>query len=593
MASFWKSLMAGNNKFQDVSGSPHHAQRDQGLEPEPHDFSYHAQQGHGPELTPDDWSYAVQHDRGLELAPDDLPYPMQQDRAPKLTDDDWSYPKQDNPELELAPDDLPYPMHQDHGPEPAPELFILVTSTGAVLAVDSDSGRLHQVLLHDAEQTAIHAAFEGSQVVFYGSDAIEPLLSAQWEPSADGSIGIRQEGSGFLRSPPHLGPVEFGAEVLSDWERLLAVPVLEFEKLIVVSHARWVIDEEKTPTASGSMSLAADFGLTFHNRNCSLVAMLQVLREKVAHPGKTKLPESFMFFHDCSVPAYARLYRPLIYTTLGGSEHFFQQMSLLLASLENLGDYSGDYAIISDRSETSISQYLGGISHSRLSFMRVAYPDVSAIVSARRNIIADDIFSGYYPVLYLDSDIICTSPIEGLLVEALRSDKILIAAEFIGQSIADVGPPDGHWFGLSLYGPNDTRVQKHRCINSGIFSGRSQGTLQLPFRAIEQSWQNYKSVFGDWHRAAYDQPFFSLVLQCLDVVNVEVLESWVTILRGLEPDEDAATACLVHFNIGVGLDKTRSMKRFYDRLCGEIPHFDIQATGPQTAVIEVSLQEVE
>lgn len=624
MTNFWKSLLIGSTKSQGVTDSSHPPQQDYRLELGPEDTSYQSRSDDRLELGSDGPSYYAHLEHGLELASAGLPSHTDQDHGLEPgslglryhRDPDHGvertfpgllfYTDQEHG-LELPTLGLPYHTDQDHGIELAPgdlyettqrdsglqiplELFILVTCTGGVLAVDPEFGRFHQVTLFDAMRTAIHAAFEGSQIVFYGADAGEPLLSARWEASADSSIGVHLEGLGFLRAPPGLAPVDFDAEVLSDWERLLAIPVVEFRRLIAVSNAKWLIDGENAPTASGSMSLAPNFELTFFNRNCSLMGVLQALRDETGLAETITIPKSFLFFHNCSVPAYARLYRPLIYTTVGGSDYFFQQMSLLVASLETLGEYSGSYAIISDRSATSISHYLDGIPDSRLSLKEIPFPEISAIVSARRNIIGDEIFSGYYPVLYLDSDIICTSPIEGLLVEALKSDKILMSAEFIGQSVADVGPPDANWFGMSLYDADDTRVQQHRCINSGILSGRSQDVLQEPFRVIEQSWQNYKSKYGEWHRAAYDQPFFSLVLQCLNVVDLVTLEKWVAILRGLEPDEDAATKCLVHFNIGVGLDKTQSMKRFYDRIRGDIPTPD---TVPLMNVNEALSDEVE
>ncbi|MBE7212259.1 MAG: hypothetical protein INR65_14650, partial [Gluconacetobacter diazotrophicus] len=236
-------------------------------------------------------------------------------------------------------------------------------------------------------------------------------------------------------------------------------------------------------------------------------------------------------------------------------------------SFERFGEYDGTYRLVCDRDRDGAALCFRGIDAARWDSVRRTLDGLDTIVSARMNVLADPDFDDFQPILYIDSDVLCDRPIEGLLVAAARSERILIATEFHGQTIAEVGPPHGHWFGLFLRDA-DPRIDAHRCINNGIFAARNRLAFLGPFAAVSESWARFKAAHGEAHRAAYDQPFYSSVLQSLDAADTDTMNRWVRNLQGVEPTYADAPAGLTHFNVGVGMNKTQAMLRYVGLLEG-------------------------
>ncbi len=442
----------------------------------------------------------------------------------------------------------------------------LITHEGGLLAFDPITGQLVQRSLADTAESTLCWHVEDGRVELLEAGSGHLVLEAEQVADGDGWFGLQLADGAFLCASPHLGPVSAASAELLAWERLMALTPEDLALLRLFSARRWLIDDDERPTDRETVTLEPGFKLGFGGRECSIRALLLALHEDGASRHPSGLPMSFVFFHDICTPARALLFEPLIYSTVCGSDYFFEQHALCVRSIERSGGYDGSYLLVSDRDEASASAAFANIDASRWVCLKQDLSNADRLAAARRDALRHDSFVGYQPLLYLDSDVICDAPVEALLTAAARAERLLISAEFPGLSIAQVGVPHGNWFGGFLYEQGDNRVSVDRCINSGIFAGRNRDRLDDALSLVGRAWALFRQVHGEAHKAAFDQPFFSYVLQRLSLADIEPMERWVTILNGNEPGDENVLKGLMHFNIGVGLDKTAAMRRYLERL---------------------------
>ncbi len=391
----------------------------------------------------------------------------------------------------------------------------------------------------------------------------EPGAEADWRiiDAGDGQVGLQTASGGFVRAAPHLGPVSLDAPEIRAWERFMLVPMEDLDLIAACAGSRWLVDDDPHPTERGDWRLAEGFRILVAGRPAGIADLVGSLRTASAGRCPDGVPMSFAFFHAICTPSVALRYNPLIYSTIGGADHFFEQVALCFSSVEAFGRYDGAYRLVCDRTRPAVAEFLGSIDPGRWDTVFFQIDGIDDIIRARRSILESAAFDGFQPILYLDSDIVCDRPIEPLLLAAARSERILISSEFPGVSIADLDSQHGNWFGAFLYG-NDPRGAVHFCINNGVFAARNRQVCLSPLAAVAEAWARYRRHHPDAHRAAHDQPFYGYVLQCLEVADVATMDRWVRHLQGVEPSPAHEASGLAHFNIGVGLDKNRAMERY-------------------------------
>ncbi|WP_428395664.1 hypothetical protein [Lichenicoccus sp.] len=443
---------------------------------------------------------------------------------------------------------------------------VLITHEGGILCVDPLTGELTQRSFEDANYEPACCSIADGAVTLRASPTQAPALRGRAIADRDGVIGLCLEGGYYLCASPHLGPVSTASVALDAWERLMPLSLADVGLLRAFAARRWLIDEDARPTARHSLALSPGFRALIGGRSCLLTELLALLRSPPGALHPSGLPMSFVFFHETCTPARALLFEPLIYSTISGSDYFFDQYELSVRSIERFGQYDGSYLLVSDRDDEDVIVGFSGVAVSRRACLKQDFPTLDRLMGARREALRHPAFAGFQPVLYVDSDVICDAPIEGLLVAAVRCERVVISAEHDGQALSALPPEDRNWFGGFLYAPNDPALLAHRCVNSGLFGGRNRETLDTSLTLVERAWALYKAAHGDLHQAAFDQPFFSFVLQTLELAEIEPTRSRVRILNDSEPGPDSAPVGLAHFNIGVGRDKIDAMRRYFGLL---------------------------
>ena len=443
--------------------------------------------------------------------------------------------------------------------------FVILTNHGGILTVEQNTKQLVQVACLFHKEPAY--SWSCDHIMLTMSDDVSDLLPKAWyvQDAGDGRVAFRTKEKSFLRASPHLGPISFDARNLAAWEYFRLLSLDDYALMACYAQARWLIDGDERPTEPGKLRLIDGFRIEFGGRTVALDDFLIAMRSVSGCRSLDGLPMSFTFIHGIYSASRARLFNPLIYTAIGGANNFFEQVCICFGSIESFGQYDGSYCLVSDRDRSAITPYLESIDPVRWSNIQWDLNELEKIVSARMNVLKDTHFDGFQPILYVDSDVVCDRPIEGLLIAAARSDRILIASEFNGLSIAEVGSPNDNWFGAFLY-EGDPRIGSHRCINNGIFAGCNRHVFLEPYGIVAQAWARFKAAYGDAHRAAYDQPFYSYILQGLEAIDTTLMDQWVTNLQGVEPTGSYKPRGLAHFNIGVGKDKTDAMLRYVDLL---------------------------
>ena len=440
-------------------------------------------------------------------------------------------------------------------------LCVVLTAQGGQLSRDATGATLVQSACRFRRLERRLWRVDGS--VLRPSGVTEPGEEAVWRivDAGDGQVGLQTRPGTFVRAAPHLGPVSRDAPQIQAWERFMLMPVEDLDLIAACAASRWLVDDDPRPTAREEWRLAEGFRILVAGRRVAIADLVAALRTATAERSADGVPMSFGFFHGACTPSLALRYNPLIYATIGGADHFFEQVALCFSSIEAFGRYDGAYRLVCNRTRPEVEEFLGSIDPGRWDSVFYEIADIADIVRARRSILERAAFDGFQPILYLDSDIVCDRPIEPLLLAAARSERILISSEFPGVSIADLDSQHGNWFGAFLYG-NDPRGAVHFCINNGVFAARNRQVCLSPLAAVAEAWARYRRHHPDAHRAAYDQPFYGYVLQCLEVADVATMDRWVRHLQGVEPSPAHEASGLAHFNIGVGLDKNRAMERY-------------------------------
>ena len=460
--------------------------------------------------------------------------------------------------------------------EAVPPTHVVITHEGGILCVDPLTGELIQRSFEEAGYDPACCSIADGEVTLRASPTHAPALRGRAIRDRDGVIGLCVEGGHYLCASPHLGPVSTASLALDAWERLMPITLADMGLLRAFAARRWLIDGDARPTARHTIALAPGFRLLIGGRSCLLTEFLAILRSPPGAPHPSGLPMSFVFFHDTCTPARALLFEPLIYSTISGSDHFFDQYELSVRSIERFGQYDGSYLLVSDRDDDDAVVGFSGVTESRRACLKQDFLTLDRLMGARREALRHPAFAGFQPVLYVDSDVICDAPIEALLVDAARSERVVISAEHEGRTLAELAPEDRNWFGGFLYRPDDPALLRHRCVNCGLFGGRNRETLDASLSLVERAWALYKTAHGDLHQAAFDQPFFSFVLQTLELAEIEPTTSCVRILNGSEPGPDSAPVGLAHFNIGVGRDKIEAMRRYFGLL--DIRAFEMEVS---------------
>ncbi|WP_455974151.1 hypothetical protein [Methylorubrum populi] len=251
-------------------------------------------------------------------------------------------------------------------------------------------------------------------------------------------------------------------------------------------------------------------------------------------------------------------YRPLIYLSSFGREQSFTLLNMCIRSIEEHGDYSGDYLIVTNKSEDYIYRLLDFLPQSRVKIAAMPVIDEADMVCARFKVATLPVTQSYQPILYTDTDVICNSSIQEMLTAILRGDeKIYVKAE--GDLSLD--PYGGY---LTSRDDNAHVVPPKIGFSTGVIGFKNATIVAQDFSSIVNCIYSQIQAGTDRHsHQIYDQPVANYYYNKLSTYNVDAIDRFV---HGWPPieNEHITGKGLIHFCGGVGpMHKIDRIKSYF------------------------------
>jgi hypothetical protein len=177
--------------------------------------------------------------------------------------------------------------------------------------------------------------------------------------------------------------------------------------------------------------------------------------------------------------------------------------------------------------------------------------------------------------LYLDTDVLCDGPLDGLCVRLAASTKVEAKAE--GLLSEGSAKPHGHWYGWRLITADGQAVGPlERGFSTGILGVANADLAADAFRAILRCAYGHAAWRGDRNFfAGYDQPFANYVLRKLGLISFGLMETTASFCR-VQPGEQPLPSPshprgLVHFNgvVGDSISKRSAMLNYFASLASQ------------------------
>jgi hypothetical protein len=327
--------------------------------------------------------------------------------------------------------------------------------------------------------------------------------------------------------------------------------------------SRWIVSGSQDPVRA-EMTGRDEIGLGRYRTS---------IRDAIAaRPlGPTDEILKFCLVHDCWKVIHVRAYRPLAYYAAFGDPEVFACLRVAIQSLLTFGHWAHDIAVL-----TRIED-LGALAAAlsplrlgeRLHIQTVPGEDVLDWCLARYRIDAAPVFRTHQPLLYLDTDVFCDGPLDGLCLDLAEATKI--AAKSEGLLCEGEPEPHGHWYGWRLMTADGQAVDRQqRGFSTGTLGFANVGVAADAFSAILRCAYGHAQFAADRRFfAGYDQPIANYVLRKLALVSFTLMEGVASFCRvrpGTQPLPDPASPRgLVHFNgvVGDSASKRAAMENYF------------------------------
>jgi hypothetical protein len=251
---------------------------------------------------------------------------------------------------------------------------------------------------------------------------------------------MRAEGY-FVCAERESASVRCNRSKASDWERFLPISARDLDRLLFLFSHTWVDANSRALCLSSEISIGAGFTLRLGGRRYELKENLPFKAKSMRVSIKDKNGGALQRGHMSSIILLVdgwrlreyRLYRPLVYYTAFGSAAVLEQLRLSTASLAEFGAYRGAVHVVSDFGDQAVAAAMPPQLRDQVSVRKLACvqrPDFSV---ARYRITEFAEAFGLQPLLYVDTDILFTGPLQPTLIELLFSDR-LAAVEESSQS---------------------------------------------------------------------------------------------------------------------------------------------------------------
>jgi hypothetical protein len=432
------------------------------------------------------------------------------------------------------------------------------------------------IVFADESGALLHGDFRGApQNVYLADDGMlhiegRPPQDVELVPAGHGTLqGLKRNGQFFCASND--GGFSASRSWLDAWERCLLITEERYRDILAILDHDWTLTGGEI-VARAAITLGLDFILNFGSRKLNLAEHANALIVERAGQYVSAICFVAESWQVCS----AWRFQPLIYFAIFGADHLFEMLRIALESILLFGDYAGKIFILCDRSRADLARYIPkALAASVITGYHEAADDHGRVMG--RYEIAEQPVDAFQPVLYLDVDIICNAPLPPMLAACNGGDRFYSSSEH-GVTVDKMEEWLGEWFGRSMFTAAGMKLSNIHGLNSGTLVFSNTHFARPVFAAIKTGFAAYRRDFPlqSWKG---DQPFVSFFLQSRRLVDPTMLNEYVRYKRHNYNAAERKTG-LVHFNFGVGFDKTAAMLEYLEDLKAAYLPPETSSTAP-------------
>lgn len=280
--------------------------------------------------------------------------------------------------------------------------------------------------------------------------------------------------------------------------------------------------------------------------------------------------QEFHLIHDAWKATLFKIYRPLIYFCAFGKESIFECVYTAIESLIEFGKWQHDIVVFtSENTQEHLRNMLSSLElKEKLHIIPVDPASDTLDWTLARYRIQHPKLQQAQPLLYLDTDMICNAPIDGLFINFIDSNMIHACKEgVIGEGHPDSG---GYWYGWRLMQEDNVPFNRSsRGFSSGALFFSNVKTMHPFFDMIIKSAYGFMKKQG-YRDEFYDQRFANYILFKYKKVEINMIAQWLCLYR-IPPDTTLMPSGqekrgLVHFLNASTENKLISMKKYIEDL---------------------------
>ncbi|MBS0640917.1 MAG: hypothetical protein U1E70_23580 [Acetobacteraceae bacterium] len=368
---------------------------------------------------------------------------------------------------------------------------------------------------------------------------------------------ISLEANGMFLCAEADGSVSLTRDQQGPWEVFATLEDADLDWLGHLASRAWFSASNDAVLPEQSIRLAEGFGVQLGQ---IVVRLTDVLASRPATGDANQVTLQY----DGWKVEQLTVWRPLVYMIAFGKQEIFDCLTLALQALRQFGRYEGEVLLFTDRLPEQLARVVPPGMEKQIKLATSPARDILDYTATKFRVCDIAEMARYRPLLYLDVDVICDRPIEGLLRRIHRANRLCVALEhdLLGNH---------NFYGANLFASDPTARPRHeRGFTSGIIGIPHIGVARQTFPSVLNTLYGIARAMGtrqpsDW----YDQPTFNYVLNKLDAANVEVLTPHVVTPVDLTvPVNNIPRLGFAHFCGGVGntVVKLPAMRGYLDLL---------------------------
>lgn len=388
-----------------------------------------------------------------------------------------------------------------------------------------------------------------------GRAPASPGLTFHRRRLADGLFAL--EANGLFLCAEADGTISLSRNSQGPWEVFSELDAADLDWLAHLGGNMWL-------SATGGNVLPRDAVRPVHGFRAQLGDIAVPLRDLLAENRPGCEVCSFTVQYDGWKVEHLTIYRPLIYMIAFGKDEIFDCLNLALQSLREFGQYAGDILLFTDRPPDRLDGIVPAGMQGQVRLAAAPAADVLDFTATKFRICDLKEAEHHQPLLYLDTDVICDRPVEGVLREIRRAGRLCVPLEhdLLGAH---------NFYGATLFAADPSaRPRSDRGFSSGLIGIPDMAVARRNFPAILRCLYAQARLAGTRHPSDwYDQPAANYVLHKTDAADFAVMTPRVvTPVDTSRPVAAIPRLGFAHFCGGVGNTSAKlpAMRAYLDLL---------------------------